>query len=116
MGSSLEPQVGDIIEITYDGEILETHLARLSKIYNIKVVEKAMSVTDEEQSKSSPATEVWDMTPMVMVDGNSISYYRIRKHCNKKCGVMDGEITFPVAGNEIPTISTEQLKEPSKSI
>lgn len=38
MNPALEPQVGDIIEIACNGEILETYPARLSKVYSIKVV------------------------------------------------------------------------------
>lgn len=41
MDPALEPEVGDIIEISYSGEILETYPARLSKVYSIKVAEEA---------------------------------------------------------------------------
>ncbi|MGN0402520.1 MAG: hypothetical protein ACI4HQ_09735 [Acetatifactor sp.] len=41
MAASPEPQVGDLIEITYSGEILETYPARLSKIYGIRVLENS---------------------------------------------------------------------------
>ena len=45
MAPAPEPQVGDIIEITCSGEILETYPARLSKVYGIKVAKKASTVT-----------------------------------------------------------------------
>lgn len=45
MNPALEPQVGDIIEITYDGEILETYPARLSKVYSIKVTEETSKLS-----------------------------------------------------------------------
>ena len=45
MNSAPEPRVGDIIEITCSGEILETYPARLSKVYGIKVAKKASTVT-----------------------------------------------------------------------
>ena len=38
---SLEPETGDIIEIKYSGEILETYPARLSEVYSIKVTKEA---------------------------------------------------------------------------
>lgn len=37
---SLEPQVGDIIEIEYSGDILETYPAQIANVYGIKVVEE----------------------------------------------------------------------------
>ena len=40
MDPALEPQVGDTIEITCDGEILDSDPARLSKVYSIKVVKE----------------------------------------------------------------------------
>lgn len=41
MDPSLEPEVGDIIEISYNGEILETYPARLNEFYSIKVIQEA---------------------------------------------------------------------------
>lgn len=41
MDPSLEPQAGDIIEIEYSGEILETYPARLHEVYSIRVVNEA---------------------------------------------------------------------------
>ena len=38
---SLEPEVGDIIEIKHSGEILETFPARLSEVYGIKVTKES---------------------------------------------------------------------------
>lgn len=40
LDSSLEPQIGDIIEIIHSGEILETYPARLQDVYSISVVEE----------------------------------------------------------------------------
>ena len=37
MESSPEPQVGDIIEIEYSGEIMETYPARLGEVYSIRI-------------------------------------------------------------------------------
>lgn len=38
---SPEPEIGDVIEIEYSGEILETYPARIADVYGIKVVEEA---------------------------------------------------------------------------
>lgn len=37
---SPEPEIGDVIEIEYSGEILETYPARIADVYGIKVVEE----------------------------------------------------------------------------
>ena len=36
-----EAEVGDLIEITYSGDIMETDPAQLGEVYRVKVVEKA---------------------------------------------------------------------------
>lgn len=41
MDPSLEPEVGDIIEVEYSGEILETYPARVHEVYDIRVVQEA---------------------------------------------------------------------------
>lgn len=41
LAPSLEPEVGDIIEITYDGMIMELYPAILHEVYNIKVVKES---------------------------------------------------------------------------
>lgn len=51
---SPEPEIGDVIEIEYSGEILETYPARIADVYGIKVIKE---------------TETWDLIPMVMVNG-----------------------------------------------
>ena len=40
LDSSLEPQIGDVIEIIHSGEILETYPARLQDVYSIRVVKE----------------------------------------------------------------------------
>ena len=40
---SSQPEVGDIIEITYSGDIMETYPAQLGEIYSIKITQKADS-------------------------------------------------------------------------
>ena len=45
MDPALEPQVGDIIEISYSGEILETYPARLKEVYSIRVIGETTKLT-----------------------------------------------------------------------
>ena len=45
MDPALEPQVGDIIEISYSGEILETYPARLKEVYSIRVIAETTKLT-----------------------------------------------------------------------
>ena len=35
---SPEPEIGDVIEIEYSGEIIETYPARIADVYGIKVI------------------------------------------------------------------------------
>ena len=42
---ALEPQVGDIIEVSYSGEILETYPARLKEVYSIRVIAETTKLT-----------------------------------------------------------------------
>ena len=46
MSASPEPEVGDIIEVTYNGDIVETYPARLGGVTYISVVD---SVSDDRQ-------------------------------------------------------------------
>ena len=43
---SQEPEIGDVIEIEYSGEILETYPARIADVYSIKVVAEKESQGD----------------------------------------------------------------------
>lgn len=38
MNASLEPEVGDILEIEYDGSIAESYPAQITNVYSIRVV------------------------------------------------------------------------------
>ena len=42
---SPEPEIGDVIEIEYAGEILETYPAQIADVYDIKVIEKNKGFT-----------------------------------------------------------------------
>ena len=87
---SLEPEVGDIIEIIHSGEIMESDPARLQDVYSIRVAK------EEEQAQ-------WDLIPMVMVDGNLYLDTGMESSVEARCGVMDGEITSSVDGTKKPT-------------
>ncbi len=86
----LELQIGDLVEITYNGEILETYPAQLGDVYKITLSEQEESVV------------MWDRIPMVRVNGKL--YYHTGKESTVtgRCGNMDGEITTTVDGTEIP--------------
>ena len=85
-----ELQVGDLIEVVYNGEIMETYPAQLGEVYEITVVERA------------GADAMWDRIPMVRVNGKL--YYDTGRESGEtgRCGTMDGEITSTVDGTEIP--------------
>lgn len=82
---------GDVIEIEYDGSILESYPAQLGKVYQITLIEQA------------DADAMWDKIPMVMV--NDKLYYDTGRESSleARCGNMDGQITSTVDGTEIPT-------------
>lgn len=88
---NLEFQIGDVIEIEYNGEIMESYPAQLGEVYHIGLVEQTAS------------DMLWDRIPMVMIDGRL--YYDTGRESTiiGRCGNMDGEITSTVDGTEIPT-------------
>ncbi len=83
-------QVGDIVKIVYNGEILESYPAQLGEVYKITLLEQ------------TEADNMWDRIPMVRV--NSKLYYDTGREStvSGRCGNMDGEITSTVDGTEIP--------------
>lgn len=87
----LSLQTGDTVEITYNGEILESYPAQLGEVYEITLLEQAK------------ADVMWDRIPMVRVNGKL--YYDTGREStvSGRCGNMDGEITSTVDGTEIPT-------------
>ena len=87
MEPSPEPQVGDILEIRYNGMMQETYPAVIGEVYSIRVRQE----------------EVWDLIPMVMVDGQLYLSTGYESTVEGRCGVMDGEITSAVDGSEKPT-------------
>ena len=89
---SPEPEIGDVIEIEYSGEILETYPARIADVYGIKVIKQ---------------TETWDLIPMVMVNGTLYLDTGHESKIEASCGVMDGEITSQVDRNKQPTVDDQ---------
>ena len=89
---SPEPEIGDVIEIEYSGEILETYPARIADVYGIKVIKE---------------TETWDVIPMVMVNGTLYLDTGHESKIEARCGVMDGEITSQVDGSKQPTVDDQ---------
>ncbi|MDE7267103.1 MAG: hypothetical protein K2N89_06535 [Lachnospiraceae bacterium] len=87
----IQLQAGDVIEIEYDGSIMESYPAQLGEVYRITLIEQAESKT------------VWDRIPMVRI--NDKLYYDTGKESTieGRCGNMDGQITSTVDGSEIPT-------------
>ena len=83
-------QIGDTVEIVYNGDILETYPVQLGEVYRITLL---------EQPK---ADAMWDRIPMVRVN-NKLYYDTGRESTvSERCGNMDGEITSTVDGTEIP--------------
>ena len=89
---SPEPEIGDVIEIEYSGEILETYPARIADVYGIKIIKEA---------------ETWDLIPMVMVNGTLYLDTGHESKIEASCGVMDGEITSQVDGSKQPTVDDQ---------
>lgn len=89
---SPEPEIGDVIEIEYSGEILETYPARIADVYGIKVIKQ---------------TETWDLILMVMVNGTLYLDTGHESKIEARCGVMDGEITSQVDGNKQPSVDNQ---------
>ena len=89
---SPEPEVGDVIEIEYSGEILKTYPAQIADVYGIKVIKDA---------------ETWDLIPMVMVNGTLYLDTGHESTIEARRGVMDGEITSQVDGSKQPTVDDQ---------
>ena len=89
---SPEPEIGDVIEIEYSGEILETYPAQIADVYGIKIIKEA---------------ETWDLIPMVMVNGTLYLDTGHESKIEARCGVMDGEITSQVDGSKQPSVDDQ---------
>ena len=89
---SPETEIGNVIEIEYSGEILESYPAQIADVYGIKLIREA---------------ETWDLIPMVMVNGTLYLDTGHESTIEARCGVMDGEITSQVDGSKQPTVDDQ---------
>lgn len=89
---SPEHEIGNVIEIEYSGEILESYPAQIADVYGIKLIREA---------------ETWDLIPMVMVNGTLYLDTGHESTIEARCGVMDGEITSQVDGNKQPSVDDQ---------
>ncbi|WFA09300.1 DUF3221 domain-containing protein [Tissierella sp. Yu-01] len=83
---------GNVVEIIYSGEILESYPAQINDVSGINIVD---GLVDKK--------EAWDRIPMIMING--VLYYDTGNESDieARCGVMDGEITSTVDSTETPT-------------
>mgnify|MGYP004528860715 CR=1 FL=1 len=89
---SPEPEIGDVIEIEYSGEILETYPARITEVFSIRVVKEA---------------ETWALIPMVMVNGTLYLDTGYEGDAIERTDHFDGEITSQVDGSERPSVDDQ---------
>lgn len=64
-------------------------------------------VTEFISEHNSDSPEVWDRIPMVMVNGELYLDTGKESTVIARCGMMDGEITSQVPGNEEPTVDDQ---------
>ena len=89
---SPEAEIGDVIEIEYSGEILETYPARITEVFSIRVVKEA---------------ETWALIPMVMVNGTLYLDTGYESDAIERTDHFDGEITSQVDGSERPSVDDQ---------
>ena len=89
---SPEPEIGNVIEIEYSGEILETYPARITEVFSIRVVKEA---------------ETWALIPMVMVNGTLYLDTGYESDAIERTDHFDGEITSQVDGSERPSVDDQ---------
>ena len=102
MNASLEPEVGDIIEVSYGGEILETYPARLNNIFSIKVIEEADTVSfhDKTFNKADLSAETLERLEKynAMSEDEQLAISYIPADLYELCGygeAVNGEINAP---------------------
>ena len=77
---SLEPEVGDVIEIEYSGEILETYPARIADVYGIRVAKenKLLSLNDVIMLSQKGMDLTWsDFEGFAYIETGSGLYIRV---------------------------------------
>lgn len=73
----------------------------------IKIDIRDGGVTEFISEHNSDSREKWDRIPMVMVNGTLYLDTGKESTVMARCGMMDGEITSQVPGNEEPTIDNQ---------
>lgn len=95
MNVSPEPEVGDIIEVSYGGEILETYPARLNNIFSIKVIEEADTVSfhDKTFNKADLSAETleWLEKYNAMSEDEQLAISYIPEDLYELCGYREAE-------------------------
>lgn len=89
----------------YDYEVVHAGEDELPVLPEQRSLEtdKSQSYEQEPNNEQSSESSEWDRIPMVMVDGKL--YYDTGEESSlgeRRCGLMDGQITSSVDGSEIP--------------
>lgn len=113
----IELQIGALVEITYNGEILETYPAQLGEVYKIALIEQAeepVVVKTYEVTDSDTAFEDDELVTMVqyyeMSDGTwktDTHTYQYRLEITGRMGNAEKDSTFVFLSN-IKNITFEQ--------
>lgn len=91
MDASREPVAGDTVEITYNGDILETYPAQLGEVFKITLND------DDDTSQQA------DIRRMVMADGVLYLDTGLVSDATRKCGTLDGTIEEVIDSMKIPS-------------
>lgn len=84
MSPSPEPEVGDIIEIRYNGELAESYPAQITEVYSVKVVKDI----SEEEDEIMFFEENWGIT----LEAENINPTGITIKCTQYGGEPTGEL------------------------
>ena len=87
-------------QISYDGYY---YLVEADQNINIDYLEELLKDAPPAEQGDEGNDELWDLIPMVMVNGELYLDTGYKAVSVKKCGTMDGKITSEVAGSKQPT-------------
>ena len=87
-------------QISYDGYY---YLVEADQNINVDYLEELLKDAPPAEPEDEGNDELWDLIPMVMVNGELYLDTGYKSASVKKCGTMDGEITSEIAGNKQPT-------------
>lgn len=93
MSPSPEPEVGDIIEIKYDGTIAESYPAQITNVYSIKVVKEAVREENDKAPNETEATTETEVieTAIVVPLPTTIDLNNI-KDCTLSISIENGDL------------------------